>query len=135
MSQIKTICVSGAGVMGAGIAAQIANSQTPVVLLDIMPGAAASAKDKMLLGKMPQIAHPSLMQYVTAGNLEDELALIGTCDWVIEVIVEKLEIKAALYNKIIPHMKAGAILSSNTSTLPMKELRESITPAKEGARI
>ena len=126
MSQIKQICVIGAGVMGAGIAAQIANSQTSVILLDIMPGAAASAKEKMTIGKMPQIAHPSLLQYVKAGDLDESLGLIGSCDWVIEVIVEKLEVKAALYNKIVPYMKDGAVLSSNTSTLPMRELRASL---------
>ena len=123
MSQIKKICVIGSGVMGAGIAAQIANSKTAVILLDIIPGAASIAREKMLLGKIPQIAHPSLMKYVTAGNLDEDLSLIGACDWVIEVIVEKLEMKTALYSKIIPYMKKGAILSSNTSTLPMGELR------------
>ena len=127
MSNINKICVIGAGVMGAGIAAQITNSQTNVILLDIILGAAASAKEKMILGKMPQIAHPSLLQYVTSGNLDESLELIKTCDWVIEVIVEKPEAKAALYNKIAPYMKAGAILSSNTSTLPMQELRKTIS--------
>ena len=128
MNQIKKICVIGAGAMGAGIAAHIANSQTQVILLDIVPGGAAAAKNKMVLGKISQIAHPKLLQYVTAGNLEEELELIGSCDWVIEVIVEKLEVKAALYKKIIPYMKKGAILSSNTSTLPMGKLLLSIAP-------
>ena len=126
MSKIQKICVIGAGVMGAGIAAQIANSKTSVVLLDIIPGAAVSAKDKMLSGKVPQIAHPMLLEYVTAGNLDESLDIIKTCDWVIEVIIEKLDVKAALYKKIQPFMKKGAILSSNTSTLPLASLRSSV---------
>jgi 3-hydroxyacyl-CoA dehydrogenase / enoyl-CoA hydratase / 3-hydroxybutyryl-CoA epimerase len=129
VSEIKSVCVIGAGVMGAGIAAQIANSCTHVVLLDIVPCnasdrniVASSAKAKMTLGK-PQLAHPSLLKYIAVGNLEDDLEVIRTCDWIIEVIVEKPDIKAALYDKIAPFIPDRAILSSNTSTLPMKKLR------------
>lgn len=130
MLKIEKICVIGAGVMGAGIAAQIANSKTQVLLLDIMPDAASKAKEKMLSGKMPQLAHPTLLEYIAVGDLNESLPLLGECDWIIEVIVEKLEAKAELYNKIQPFMKKDAVLSSNTSTLPMSSLRASLLQTK-----
>ena len=120
--QINKVCVIGAGVMGAGIAALIANARIDVLLLDIAID--DSVKDRMLSGKMPQLAHPSLTRFIEIGKIDESLEKIKTCDWVIEVIVEKSEIKGDLYKKISPYIKSEAVISSNTSTLPMKELRD-----------
>ncbi len=65
--------------------------------------------------------------FITIGNLEYDLDLIKECDLVIEVIVEKLEIKHQLYNKIIPYLKEDAIIASNTSTLPLERLKENLS--------
>ncbi|KJV78885.1 NAD-dependent glycerol-3-phosphate dehydrogenase family protein [Rickettsia rhipicephali str. Ect] len=129
-NEIKKVCVIGAGVMGSGIAALIANSSHKVVLLDIIAKDSddpnkmvKTAKENLHKQKTPPLSFPDKANFITIGNLEYDLDLIKECDLVIEVIVEKLEIKYQLYNKIIPYLKEDAIIASNTSTLPLKRLR------------
>ena len=128
---ISKVCVIGAGVMGSGIAAQVANAGVSALLLDIVP---AGATDRNVLAKAGperlQKAQPaplmskSALKLIEIGNVEDDLAKLSDCDWIIEAVTEKLEAKQALYRKIEPSRKAGSILSSNTSTLPLKMLME-----------
>ncbi|AXU06675.1 3-hydroxyacyl-CoA dehydrogenase family protein [Rickettsia japonica] len=124
-NEIKKVCVIGAGVMGSGIAALIANSSYKVVLLDIIAKDSddpnkivKTAKENLHKQKPPPLSFPDKANFITIGNLEYDL--------VIEVIVEKLEIKHQLYNKIIPYLKEDAIIASNTSTLPLKRLKENL---------
>ncbi len=131
MSGIDKVCVIGAGVMGAGIAAHVANAGVPVVLLDIAPSGAqdrdAIAKGAIgkLLGADPApFMHPRNAKLITPGNTEDHMDLLGQCDWIVEAVIENLEIKSALYARIDEHRKPGAIVSSNTSTLPLSKLTE-----------
>ncbi len=127
MTQINKIAVIGSGVMGSGIAAQITNAGLPVVLLDIkLPDKdlAAEAVQKMLKTDPAPFMRTSNAKLITTGNLEDDIALLGECDWIIEVVVEKLEIKHATYEKIEKHRKKGSIVSSNTSTIPLYKLVE-----------
>ncbi|MCC8368687.1 MAG: 3-hydroxyacyl-CoA dehydrogenase/enoyl-CoA hydratase family protein [Rickettsia endosymbiont of Oxypoda opaca] len=133
-NDIQKICVIGSGVMGAGIAALIANASHKVVLLDI---AASDPDDKSKIvknaienlhkQKPPALSFPDKANLITIGNLEDDLNLIKDCDLVIEVIIEKLEIKHQLYDKITPYLKKDAIIASNTSTLPLKRLKENLS--------
>ncbi|WP_341794025.1 MULTISPECIES: 3-hydroxyacyl-CoA dehydrogenase/enoyl-CoA hydratase family protein [unclassified Rickettsia] len=133
-NNIQKICVIGSGVMGAGIAALIANSSHQVVLLDIV---ASDPNDKNKIVKSaienlhkqqpPALSFPDKANLITIGNLEDNLDLLKDCDLVIEVIIEKLEIKHQLYNKITPYLKKEAIIASNTSTLPLKRLKENLS--------
>ena len=130
---MKKICVIGVGTMGSGIAAQIANSKTQVLLLDIVDevsddpsNIANMALKKMLQTKPYPLSHPSLIKYIHTGNLRDNLNLISGCDLIIEAIVEKIEIKHKLYNSLVPHLKKDAIIASNTSTLPLKVLKEKL---------
>ena len=76
--------------------------------------------------KPPPLSFPDKVNFITIGNLEHDLDLIKECDLVIEVIVEKLEIKHQLYNKIISYLKEDTIIASNTSTLPLKRLKENL---------
>lgn len=129
MSEIQKVCVIGSGVMGAGIAAAIANASYQVLLLDIAdknPFSKNAILEQALENikhKKPQaLVHPSKINFITIGNLDDDLGLITDCDLVIEAIVEKLEIKQALYNSIVPYLNIDAILASNTSTLLFKQL-------------
>jgi len=128
---IQKVAVIGSGVMGSGIAAQVANAGVPVVLLDIVP---KDAKDRSMLAK-GAIARmlkadpapfmlPSNAELITPGNLEDNLALLKDCDWIIEVVLEDLKIKHATYEKLNKHRKKGSIISSNTSTIPLGMLIE-----------
>ncbi|MGZ9108336.1 MAG: 3-hydroxyacyl-CoA dehydrogenase NAD-binding domain-containing protein [Micavibrio sp.] len=128
---IQKVAVIGSGVMGSGIAAQIANAGVPVVLLDIVPKdakdrnmLAKGAIEKMLKADPAPFMHPKNAKLITPGNMEDDLALLGDCDWIIEVVLEDLKIKHATYEKIQKHRKKGSIVSSNTSTIPLHLLTE-----------
>lgn len=133
--KISKIAVIGAGVMGSGIAAQVANAGYPVVLLDIVPpdlakfkgnrnAFAEGAVEKMLKTDPAPFMLPSNAKRITCGNMEDDLNLLGECDWIIEVVVENLEIKHKTYAKLDHHRKKGSIISSNTSTIPLHKLAE-----------
>ena len=132
---IKKVAVIGSGVMGSGIAAQIANAGLDVILLDIVPpkledfggnrnAFAEGAVAKMLKTDPAPFMHKSNAKRITCGNLEDDLDKLGECDWIVEVVLEKLEIKHATYEKIIKHKRKDAIVSSNTSTIPLAKLAE-----------
>jgi len=131
MGEIKKIAVLGSGVMGSGIAAQAANAGVQVVLLDIVPkdapadersALAKRAIDKQKAGKPPGFTHPLRVGNVYCGNLEDDLDQLADCDWIIEAVLEKLEVKQEVYRKINAVRKPGSVVSSNTSTLPLHEL-------------
>ena len=130
---IQKACVIGAGVMGTGIAAQIANAGVPVLLIDIVPD---GAEDRSVLAKeaLKKAAKTDpapfmskrAMKLVQPGNIEDDLDKLKEVDWIVEVVVEDLAIKQALYKKIAEVKKPGAIVSSNTSTLPLSKLTEGL---------
>jgi len=135
--QIRTVTVIGAGTMGGGIAAHLANAGIKVHLLDRVPEGAEDrnilakekvAKMKKVVNPMSDILnagfmHPSNADRITIGNSEDDLAqAVQDSDWVIEAIPDKTEWKQALFEKIETHLKEGAVVSSNTSTIPLKNL-------------
>lgn len=125
--KINKIAVIGSGVMGSGIAAQVANAGVPVVLLDIKVEGKNLAKDavaKMLKTDPAPFMHPSNAALVTCGNLEDDLGLLADVDWIIEVVLENLEIKHKTYATLQKYRKKGSIVSSNTSTIPLHKLAE-----------
>jgi len=126
---IARIGVVGAGVMGAGIAAQAANSGLNVVLLDLVPGAAAKAV--AMLGKAEPAAfmHSRAARLITPGDLASDLAKLSNCDWIIEAIVERPDAKRALYAQLQTVRKPGSIVSSNTSTIPLAALIDGLGPA------
>jgi 3-hydroxyacyl-CoA dehydrogenase len=129
MMVIKKVCVIGAGVMGSGIAAQVANGGVPALLLDIVP---KDASDRNILAKSAlerlQTAEPAPLmskaaaKLISTGNIDDDLSSLGECDWIIEAVTEKLDAKQVLYKRIDAARKQGSVLSSNTSTLPLKML-------------
>uniref|UniRef100_UPI00333FAE95 3-hydroxyacyl-CoA dehydrogenase/enoyl-CoA hydratase family protein n=1 Tax=Castellaniella defragrans TaxID=75697 RepID=UPI00333FAE95 len=131
MAEIKKVAVIGAGVMGAGIAAQVANAGVPVVLLDIVPQSASNRNQlaegaiaKMLKAQPAAFMSPKAAKLVTPGNVEDHLDLLAECDWIVEAVIERLDIKRDLYRKIDAHRKPGSVVSSNTSTIPLAKLTE-----------
>lgn len=130
MTEIKKVAVIGSGVMGSGIAAQVANAGIQVVLLDIkLPDKdlAKMAVEKLLKTDPAPFMSPKNAKLIQTGNLEDNLDLIADCDWVVEVVLEDLKIKHATYEKLAKHMKKGAILSSNTSTIPLELLTKPLS--------
>jgi len=116
--------------MGAGIAAQVANAGVPVLLLDIVRDPArrnAVAEDavaKMLKTDPAPFMSPKAAKLIEPGNIEDDLARVAECDWIIEAIVERLDIKHDLYSKLEGVRRPGTAISSNTSTIPLDKLAE-----------
>ncbi len=128
---IGKLAVIGAGVMGSGIAAQVANAGVPVLLMDIVPegasdrNALASSAVAKMLGQDPApFMHKQNAELVEPSNLEDDLEKLGDCDWIVEAVTERLDIKRGVYRKIDAHRKTGAAVTSNTSTIPLARLLE-----------
>src|SRR5471032_284704 len=126
---IAKAAVIGAGIMGSGIAAQIANAGIPVVLLDIVPKGAANrnaiaegAVARMLKTEPAPLMHARNARLITTGNLEDHLDLLKDCDWIVEAVLEDLGVKRALYERLEGVRKPEAVISSNTSTIPLARL-------------
>ncbi len=126
---IKKAAVIGAGVMGAGIAAHLANAGIEVELLDIVPkGAqdrdviAKGALQKMLKTNPAPLMHKRNAKKINPGNTEDHLDRLKDCDLIIEAVLEDPTIKANLFKKIDENRKPGSIVASNTSTIPLQTL-------------
>jgi 3-hydroxyacyl-CoA dehydrogenase len=126
---IEKVAVIGAGVMGAGIAAHLANAGADVLLLDIVPDGAndrnaiaAGAIAKLAKTDPAPLTHPRNAARITPGNTEDDLDKLGDRDWIVEAVIENPDIKQDLYRKIDKVRKQGSIVSSNTSTLPLARL-------------
>ncbi len=129
--EIRKVAVIGAGVMGAAIAAHVTNAGLPVVLLDIVAkdpsdrsAIAKGAVAKMLKTDPAPFMSPRNAKLITAGNLEDDIGLLADCDWIVEAIIENLKIKHDLYAKLEGVRKPGSIVTSNTSTIPLKLLTQ-----------
>ena len=123
---IRKVGVVGAGVMGAGIAAQVANAGVPVVLLDIVPGGAAKAVERMLRADPAPFMGKAPARLVTTGDIGTDLALLADCDWICEAIIERPDAKRELYTKLEGVRKPGSVVSSNTSTIPLASLTEGL---------
>jgi 3-hydroxyacyl-CoA dehydrogenase len=137
---IRKVAILGAGTMGSRIAAHIANAGLPVVLLDIVPPALAPdasqlEKNKIVISAIEALkkSKPAALyavdsaRLITPGNFEDDMALIADCDWILEAVAENLDIKHSLYAKVMQHRRADAILTSNTSGLPIASLAEALS--------
>jgi 3-hydroxyacyl-CoA dehydrogenase len=133
MKRIHKVAVLGAGTMGARIAAHFANAGVPSYLLDIVPpGAEGPDRNKIAAAgleaakksKPAAFFEPGLARLVTVGNFEDDLRRLSEVDWIIEAVVENLEIKRALLKKIEAIRKPGTIVTTNTSGLPVAKIAE-----------
>jgi 3-hydroxyacyl-CoA dehydrogenase len=133
MKRIHKVAILGAGTMGSRIAAHLANAGIPSFLLDIVPpGADASSRNKIAVAgleaarkaKPAAFFEPSLASLVTTGNFEDDLKRVAEVDWIIEVVVEDLEIKRSLLKRVERFRKPGTIVTTNTSGLPVAKIAE-----------
>ncbi len=128
-AKINKTAVIGAGVMGGGIAAQMADAGVEVILLDLVPQGATNRNElaeaavkTQKESNPPGFVFPSRAGSITCGNLEDDLAKLSDCDWIIEAVKEDVRIKQDVYRKIDAHRKSNSIVASNTSTLPLAAL-------------
>ncbi len=130
---IQSVAVIGSGVMGAGIAAHCANAGCKVLLLDIAKegddrsAIARTAVEQMAKSNPEMLMHKRNAKLISSGNIEDDLDKLSEADWVIEVIIENLDIKQKLYASMSEHLGPRTIVSSNTSTLPRSELVEGMS--------
>ncbi len=133
MKRIHKVAVLGAGTMGARIAAHFANAGVPSYLLDIVPADAdAASRNKIASAgleaakksKPAAFMDASLARLVTVGNFEDDLKKLADVDWIIEAVVENLELKRALLKKVEAIRKPGTIITTNTSGLPVGKIAE-----------
>jgi len=136
---IERAAVLGSGVMGSALAAHLANAGIPTLLLDIVPPPGSKVKDdpatreyrdafartgleRALKSKPAAFFTAARARRVTIGNLDDDLAKLNDCDWILEAVVEKLDVKHALFEKIAPHVKDTAIITTNTSGLSITDM-------------
>jgi 3-hydroxyacyl-CoA dehydrogenase len=145
VQRIRKAAVLGSGVMGSGIAAHLANIGIPVLLLDIVPSElnddeakkglsladkvvrnriAATSIQKLLKQKPAPLTVHEKIDLIEAGNFEDDLYRLSEVDWVIEVVVENLEIKQKVFAEVDKHRKLGSIISSNTSGISVEAMAE-----------
>ena len=124
--EIKKVVVIGSGTMGSGIAAQVCNANIPVTLLDLTTEISQQAKDKIYKSKPPLLIDKSKIDNIAVGNIKDNLNILKEADWIVEAVVERIDIKHQIYQKIFSYRKAGAIVSSNTSSIPIKILSEKL---------
>lgn len=119
---IKNVVVIGSGTMGSGIAAQLCNANVPVTLLDLKTEISEKAKKKIFESRPPLLIDKSKINNIRTGNIEENFDVVKNADWIVEAVVEKIDIKHHLYEKILKTRKKDSIVSSNTSTIPLKVL-------------
>ncbi len=122
---IQTVAVLGAGTMGAGIAAACAQAGSRVHLLDLDAGRVAQVIGRMTEGRAPMLDDPAALERLSAGSFED-LSVLAECDWICEAVVEDLGIKQELFRRVEAVRKAGSVISTNTSGIPLRAIAEGL---------
>jgi 3-hydroxyacyl-CoA dehydrogenase len=125
--KIKNVVVIGSGTMGSGIAAHLCNANVPVTLLDLTTEISTNARDRIHKSRPPLLIDKSKINNIKVGNIKDNFDVVKDADWIVEAVVERIDIKHQIYEKIFKARKDGAIVSSNTSSIPIKVLSENLT--------
>jgi len=124
---IKKVVIIGSGTMGSGIAAHLCNANVPVTLLDLKTEISEKAREKIYKSKPPLLLDKSKINNIKVGNINENFNVVKDADWIVEAVVERIDIKHQIYKKIFNERKDGAIVSSNTSSIPIKVLSEHLT--------
>ena len=135
IKNIKKVAVLGSGIMGSGIACHLANVGIEVILLDMVPADLESSENsiernklvnsalkKAIKSKPAPLYSKSKLKNITTGNFSDDINKISNCDWIIEVVVERLDIKKIIFEKVDKHRKKDSLVSSNTSGIPISSM-------------
>jgi len=125
--EIKKVVVIGSGTMGSGIAAHLCNANIPVTLLDLKTEISEQARDRIHKSKPPLLLDKSKINNIKVGNISDNFSEVAEADWVVEAVVERIDVKHDIYEKIFKVRKKGAIVSSNTSSIPIKVLSQHLS--------
>jgi 3-hydroxyacyl-CoA dehydrogenase len=124
--KIKKVVVIGSGTMGSGIAAHLCNANVPVTLLDLTTEISEKARDRIHKSRPPLLIDKSKINNINVGNIDDDFDVVKDADWIVEAVVERIDVKHNIYEKIFKSRKPGAIVSSNTSSIPIKILSEKL---------
>ncbi len=124
--EIKKVVVIGSGTMGSGIAAHLCNAGIPVTLLDLTTEISEKARERIHKSRPPLLIDKSKINNINIGNIDENFDVVKDADWVVEAVVERIDIKHNIYEKIFKNRKKGAIVSSNTSSIPIKVLSEKL---------
>ena len=117
--------------MGSGIAAHLCNANVPVTLLDLKTEISEKARERIHKSRPPLLIDKSKINNINVGNITDNFDVVKDADWVVEAVVERIDIKHQIYEKIFKARKDGAIVSSNTSSIPIKVLSEHLTDSEK----
>ena len=116
---IKKVVIIGSGTMGSGIAAHLCNANVPVTLLDLTTEISTNARERIYKSRPPLLIDKSKINNIKVVNISDDFDIIKEADWVVEAVVERIDIKHEIYDKIFKSRKDGAIAVSYTHlTLP-----------------
>ena len=125
--KINNVVVIGSGTMGSGIAAQLCNANIPVTLLDLTTEISEKARERIHKSRPPLLLDKSKINQINVGNINENFDLVKNADWIVEAVVERIDIKHNIYEKIFKHRKNGSIVSSNTSSIPLDILAEKLS--------
>jgi 3-hydroxyacyl-CoA dehydrogenase len=125
--KINKVVVIGSGTMGSGIAAQLCNANIPVTLLDLKTEISQKAKERIEKSRPPLLIDKSKINGINVGNIADDFDLVSEADWIVEAVVERIDIKHNIYEKIFNKRKKDSIVSSNTSSIPISVLSEKLS--------
>ena len=129
--KIKNVVVIGSGTMGSGIAAHLCNANIPVTLLDLKTEISEKARERIHKSRPPLLIDKSKIDNIKVGNISDNFDVVKDADWIVEAVVERIDIKHQIYEKIFKARKDGAIVSSNTSSIPIKILSEHLSDTEK----
>ena len=124
--KIKNVVVIGSGTMGSGIAAHLCNANIPVTLLDLKTEISQNARERIHKSRPPLLIDKTKIDNIKVGNISDDFNVVKDADWIVEAVVERIDIKHQIYDKIFESRKDGAIVSSNTSSIPIKVLSQNL---------
>ena len=125
--KINNVVVIGSGTMGSGIAAQLCNANIPVTLLDLKTEISQKAKERIEKSRPPLLIDKSKINGINVGNITDDFKVVSQADWIVEAVVERIDIKHNIYEKIFKERKKDSIVSSNTSSIPISVLSEKLS--------
>ena len=125
--KINQVVVIGSGTMGSGIAAHLCNADIPVTLLDLTTEISKNARDRIFKSRPPLLIDKSKINNIKVGNIKEDFDVVKKADWIVEAVVERIDIKHEIYEKIFKVRKDGAIVSSNTSSIPIKVLSQNMS--------
>ena len=125
--EFKEVVIIGSGTMGCGIAAQLCNANIPVTLLDLTTEISKKARERIYNSRPPLLIDKSKVNNISIGNINDNFEIVSKADWIVEAVVERIDVKHEIYEKIFKNRKPGSIVSSNTSSIPIKVLSEKLS--------